>query len=96
VHETCQEIRQRLGQQAGGGDHGLFWIDSKVWMLPTRLLESYDLRSGESTVEFRKRHRPQRIQLSDGAIKTILIDESLSVKELVEFACERIGTSFDT
>ncbi len=70
----------------------MFWVDAKVWMVPTRLLGSYDLRYGESTIEFRKRHRPQRIQLSDGAVKTILIDESLTVKELVQFACERIGT----
>ena len=55
-----------------------------------RELEYYDIKSG-ATIEYKKKHRPLRIRLMDESVKTVLIDESMPVSELVDMICKRIG-----
>ncbi|KAJ3335669.1 Talin-1 [Gonapodya sp. JEL0774] len=90
VHEACKEVRDRLGDATGGPDHGLFHPDTRQWLAPNRVLDYYNLKSGD-VVEYKKKTRPLKVRLADETTKTVLIDESVSVKQLVEYICEKIG-----
>lgn len=57
-----------------------------------RSLDFFDLKSGD-LVEYKKKTRALRIRFVDEALKTILIDESRPVREVVDAICERIGLS---
>jgi hypothetical protein len=46
VSEVCKDIRDKLGEETGGTDHGLFWPDTGKWLDPRRTLDYYDLKSG--------------------------------------------------
>jgi talin len=59
-------------------------------MSPAKLLDFYDLQSGD-TIEYKKKHRPLRIQTLDGTTKTVIVDESLPVLNLVTVVCEKFG-----
>ena len=53
-------------------------------------MDFYDIRTGD-TIHFKKRIRPLKVKLMDGTIKTVLIDESAPVSEVVDTVCRRIG-----
>ncbi|KAJ3413726.1 Talin-1 [Chytridiales sp. JEL 0842] len=89
VHEACQEIKEKFGNSAGN-DHGLFWPDSGKWLVPNKVLDFYDIKSGD-TLMFKKRHRPLKVKTLDDSMKMILVDESLSVAKVVEVVCQRFG-----
>ncbi|KAJ1563287.1 Talin-1, partial [Nowakowskiella sp. JEL0078] len=90
VHEACKEIRARFGDNAGGSDHGLFWPAQGKWLASSKVLDYYDLVNNED-FEFKKKHRMLKVGTLDGSVKTVLVDQSLAVKQLVEIVCERIG-----
>ncbi|KAG5457326.1 MAG: hypothetical protein BJ554DRAFT_2694 [Olpidium bornovanus] len=90
IHDACHDIRQKLGEGGGGVDHGLFWPEHLKWLAPGRTFEYYDMKSGEN-LDFKKRHRLLRVKTTDETLKTIIIDETLTVAELVMAICERIG-----
>ncbi|KAJ3182603.1 Talin-1 [Gaertneriomyces sp. JEL0708] len=90
VHDVCREIREKFGEGAGGTDHGLLWPERGIWLQPTKLLDFYDLNSGDA-LEYRKKHRMLRVKTMDGSVKTVLVDESLPVQQLVDIICEKIG-----
>ncbi len=92
VFEVCKEIREKFGEKAGGGDHGLFLPILGKWLLQNKVLDFYDLKSGD-ILEFRKKHRPLKVQTLDGTVKTIIVDESLPVQSIVETICEKFGMS---
>ncbi|KAJ3080017.1 hypothetical protein HK102_003368, partial [Quaeritorhiza haematococci] len=90
VHEVCKEIREKFGEGAGGSDHGLFYPLQGKWFANNKILDFYDLKSGDA-LEFKKKHRPLKFRTLDGSIKTVIVDESLPVQPLVEMVCERLG-----
>lgn len=71
------------------------------WLLSNKTIEFYDLKSGgnkhtsiyliEDVLEFKKKHRPIKVRMLDGALKTVIIDESLPVSLLVSVICDKIG-----
>lgn len=46
----------------------------------------------QDVLEYKKKQRPQKIKMLDGAIKTIMVDDSKTVGELLVTICSRIGT----
>ena len=56
------------------------------------MIGHYEFKFGD-VLEFKKKHRVLKVKTLDNTFKTILIDESLSVKDLVDLICERIGLS---
>ncbi|TPX69668.1 hypothetical protein SpCBS45565_g02300 [Spizellomyces sp. 'palustris'] len=90
VHEVCREIREKFGEGAGGSDHGLLWPDQGKWLQASKILDFYDLNSGDA-LEYRKKHRALKVKTMDDSVKTVIIDESLPVQQLVEIICEKIG-----
>lgn len=45
----------------------------------------------QDILEYKKKQRPQKIKMLDGAIKTIMVDDSKTVGELLVTICSRIG-----
>lgn len=48
--------------------------------------------SEQDILEYKKKQRPQKIKMLDGAVKTIMVDDSKTVGELLVTICSRIGT----
>uniref|UniRef100_W5JYT2 Talin 2 n=1 Tax=Astyanax mexicanus TaxID=7994 RepID=W5JYT2_ASTMX len=96
VYDACRIIRERVPEAQTGqaSDYGLFLSDDDprkgIWLESGRTLDYYMLRNGD-ILEYKKKQRPQKIKMLDGAIKTIMVDDSKTVGELLVTICSRIG-----
>ncbi|XP_035011916.1 talin-2 isoform X4 [Hippoglossus stenolepis] len=96
VYDACRIIRERVPEAQSGqaSDYGLFLSDDDprkgIWLESGRTLDYYMLRNGD-VLEYKKKQRPQKIKMLDGAIKTIMVDDSKTVGELLVTICSRIG-----
>eukprot|EP01087_Luapelamoeba_hula_P023545 TRINITY_DN867_c0_g1_i1.p1 TRINITY_DN867_c0_g1~~TRINITY_DN867_c0_g1_i1.p1 ORF type:complete len:2538 (-),score=652.11 TRINITY_DN867_c0_g1_i1:59-7672(-) len=94
ISETLHEIKDKTGE--GGRDHGLMRpADPKSgrtakWLQLDRTLMFYDIKANEELL-LKKKHRPLKIELADGTIKTFLIDDSLPVADIVEEVGKKMG-----
>lgn len=61
-----------------------------VWLESGRNLGYYMLRNLD-TLEYRRKLRTLRVRMLDGAVKTILVDDSLPVSQLMVVICTKIG-----
>ncbi|XP_035274307.1 talin-2 isoform X2 [Anguilla anguilla] len=96
VYDACRIIRERVQEAQTGqaSDYGLFLSDEDprkgIWLESGRTLDYYMLRNGD-ILEYKKKQRPQKIKMMDCAIKTIMVDDSKTVGELLVTICSRIG-----
>ncbi|XP_074862365.1 talin-2 isoform X2 [Carettochelys insculpta] len=96
VYDACRVIRERVPEAQTGqaSDYGLFLSDEDprkgIWLEAGRTLDYYMLRSGD-VLEYKKKQRPQKIRMLDGAVKTVMVDDSKTVGELLVTICSRIG-----
>ncbi|XP_071059614.1 talin-2 isoform X2 [Pseudochaenichthys georgianus] len=96
VYDACRIIRERVPEAQSGqaSDYGLFLSDEDprkgIWLESGRSLDYYMLRNGD-VLEYKKKQRPQKIKMLDGAVKTIMVDDSKTVGELLVTICSRIG-----
>lgn len=62
-------------------------------MVPIPMLSLYVTSPlfSQDVLEYKKKQRPQKIKMLDGAIKTIMVDDSKTVGELLVTICSRIG-----
>uniref|UniRef100_H3CSI8 Talin 2 n=1 Tax=Tetraodon nigroviridis TaxID=99883 RepID=H3CSI8_TETNG len=96
VYDACRIIRERVPEAQTGqaSDYGLFLSDDDprkgIWLESGRTLDYYMLRNGD-VLEYKKKQRPQKIKMLDCAIKTIMVDDSKTVGELLVTICSRIG-----
>ncbi|KAA0724275.1 Talin-2 [Triplophysa tibetana] len=96
IYDACRIIRERVPEAQSGqaSDYGLFLSDDDprkgIWLESGRTLDYYMLRNGD-VLEYKKKQRPQKIKMLDGAIKTIMVDDSKTVGELLVTICSRIG-----
>uniref|UniRef100_A0A4W5PD81 Talin 2 n=1 Tax=Hucho hucho TaxID=62062 RepID=A0A4W5PD81_9TELE len=96
VYDACRIIRERVPEAQTGqaSDYGLFLSDDDprkgIWLESGRTLDYYMLRNGD-VLEYKKKQRPQKIKMLDGAVKTIMVDDSKTVGELLVTICSRIG-----
>eukprot|EP01113_Clastostelium_recurvatum_P020003 TRINITY_DN236_c0_g1_i4.p1 TRINITY_DN236_c0_g1~~TRINITY_DN236_c0_g1_i4.p1 ORF type:complete len:2591 (+),score=1077.50 TRINITY_DN236_c0_g1_i4:231-8003(+) len=86
VSEVIGQIKEKTNE--GGDDHGLFQpgLEGKRpsrWLRLDRTLQYYDLKMND-LLEYKKKHRPLKVKLMDDTVKTVLVDDSLSVGEIVE------------
>lgn len=51
----------------------------------------FPLLLSQDVLEYKKKQRPQKIKMLDGAIKTIMVDDSKTIGELLVTICSRIG-----
>lgn len=96
VLDTCSIIRDKI-LEAGRGeakDYGLFLADEDakkgVWLEAGRSLEYYILRNGD-LLEYRKKLRTLKVQMLDGTVKTMMIDDSQPVANLMVVICTKLG-----
>lgn len=59
-------------------------------MEPGRTLGYYILHN-QDTLEYRRKTRTLRVRMLDGAVKTILVDDSQPVSQLMVVICTKIG-----
>lgn len=75
-------------------EYGLFLSDEEqkqgVWLDSSRNLGYYLLRN-QDVLEYRRKLRALRVRMLDGAVKTILVDDSQSVSQLMVVICTKIG-----
>ncbi|XP_017577063.1 talin-2a isoform X2 [Pygocentrus nattereri] len=96
VYDACRVIRERVPEAQTGqaSEYGLFLSDEDprkgIWLDGGRTLDYYMLRNGD-ILEYKKKQRPQKIKMLDGAVKTIMVDDSKTVGELLVTICSRIG-----
>uniref|UniRef100_A0A4W4GGP5 FERM domain-containing protein n=1 Tax=Electrophorus electricus TaxID=8005 RepID=A0A4W4GGP5_ELEEL len=101
VYDACRVIRERVPEAQSGqaSEYGLFLSDEDprkgIWLDGGRTLDYYMLRNGD-ILEYKTKHRPQKIKMLDGAVKTVMVDDSKTVGELLITICSRIGiTNYD-
>jgi len=97
VVDACAALRDKLSEIKGLGketDYGLFLADEDpkrgVWLESGRTLEHYLLREND-TLEYRKKMRVLKVRMLDGAIKSIIVDDSHIVSNMMEIICTKIG-----
>eukprot|EP00795_Rhopilema_esculentum_P003811 gene3811-15099_t len=75
-------------------DCGLFFSDEDPkkcqWFEEERPLAFYSLKSGD-TLEYKNKHRLLKVKMLDGAVKTVMIDDSHNVGNVLQTICERLG-----
>ncbi|RXN11823.1 talin-1 isoform X1 [Labeo rohita] len=101
VYDACRIIRERVPEAQLGqpSDYGLFLSDEDVkkgiWLEAGKALDYYMLRNGD-TLEYKKKQRPLKIRMLDGTVKTVMVDDSKIVSDMLMTICARIGiTNYD-
>ncbi|XP_060751951.1 talin-1 isoform X2 [Tachysurus vachellii] len=96
VYDACRIIRERVPEAQLGqpNDYGLFLSDEDpkkgIWLEAGKALDYYMLRNGD-TLEYKKKQRPLKIRMLDGTVKTVMVDDSKIVTDLLMTICARIG-----
>ncbi|XP_078579990.1 uncharacterized protein LOC144864098 isoform X18 [Branchiostoma floridae x Branchiostoma japonicum] len=96
VYDACRMIRERIpeAQMGNATEFGMFLADEDpkkgVWLEAGRTLDYYLLRSGD-LLEYKKKHRPLKVRMLDGTVKTVMVDDSHTVAQLLVTICTRIG-----
>lgn len=96
VYDACRVIREKISEANLGQpkDYGLFLADEDVkkgvWLEPGRNLDYYILRNGD-LLEYRKKMRTLKVRMLDGTLKTMLVDDSQPVANLMVVICTKIG-----
>nr|XP_034956389.1 talin-1 isoform X1 [Zootoca vivipara]XP_034956390.1 talin-1 isoform X1 [Zootoca vivipara]XP_034956391.1 talin-1 isoform X1 [Zootoca vivipara] len=101
VYDACRMIRERVPEAQMGQptDFGLFLSDEDpkkgIWLEAGKALDYYMLRNGD-TLEYKKKQRPLKIRMLDGTVKTVMVDDSKTVTDILMTICARIGiTNYD-
>ncbi|XP_032887603.1 talin-1 isoform X2 [Amblyraja radiata] len=96
IYDACRMIRDRVPEAQTGQptDYGLFLSDEDpkkgIWLESGKALDYYMLRNGD-TLEYKKKQRPLKIRMLDGSIKTVMVDDSKIVSDMLMTICARIG-----
>lgn len=96
VFDACAIIREHMTEANVGqpNEYGLFLGDDDpkkgVWLEAARSLEYYLLRNGD-TLDYRSKQRILRVRMLDGSLKTMQVDDSHTVAQLMLAVCSRIG-----
>ncbi|EMP24898.1 Talin-1 [Chelonia mydas] len=96
VYDACRIIRERVPEAQMGqpSDFGLFLSDEDpkkgIWLEAGKALDYYMLRNGD-TMEYKKKQRPLKIRMLDGTVKTVMVDDSKTVTDMLMTICARIG-----
>ncbi|GFY46974.1 talin-2 [Trichonephila inaurata madagascariensis] len=99
VYDACRIIREKISEGGDSGlgeskNYGLFLADEDpkkgVWLESGRSLEYYLLRNGD-LLEYKRKMRTLRVRMLDGTVKTVLVDDSQVVANLMVVICTKIG-----
>uniref|UniRef100_UPI00358E49C6 talin-2-like n=1 Tax=Myxine glutinosa TaxID=7769 RepID=UPI00358E49C6 len=96
IHDACGIIQERAQEAQDGraSEYGLFLADEDpkkgIWLDSSRTLDHYMLRNGD-ILEFRRKQRPLKVRMLDGTVKTVMVDDSKNVGDMLLTVCSRIG-----
>eukprot|EP00095_Tigriopus_kingsejongensis_P007975 maker-scaffold475_size161908-snap-gene-0.21 protein:Tk07975 transcript:maker-scaffold475_size161908-snap-gene-0.21-mRNA-1 annotation:"Talin-1" len=97
VLDSCAQIRDRVVDIKNLGNpnqYGLFLHDEDpkkgVWLEPERTLEHYLLRDNDH-LEYRRKMRLLKVRMLDGTVKSVMVDDSQNVGNLMVLICTKIG-----
>ena len=99
IFDVCRQIREKVPDSVEPGesvnDYGLLKIDELeprfgTWLELRRNLEFYQLENN-TILDYRTKKRPLRVETLDMTIRTIIVDDSLNVRDLVRTVCARYG-----
>ncbi|MGH0179282.1 UNVERIFIED_CONTAM: hypothetical protein FKN15_001239 [Acipenser sinensis] len=99
VYDACRIIRERVPEAQTGqpNDYGLFLSDEDpkkgIWLESGKALDYYMLRNGD-TLDYKKKHRPLKIRMLDGTVKTVMVDDSKIVGDMLMTICARIANDY--
>ncbi|CAG9796239.1 unnamed protein product [Diatraea saccharalis] len=100
VDEAQAIVREKVLTAHDGKDYGLFLTSaddekSGIWLERHRQLDYYMLRDGDQ-LHYLSRLRNLRVRMLDGSVKTMPVDESKTVEQLMVGICGRLGiTNYD-
>ncbi|KAE9419292.1 hypothetical protein Angca_004463, partial [Angiostrongylus cantonensis] len=96
VFDVCKVIREKLHMNVDPKEYGLMRIVDDptkcAWLANGHSLEHYLIRH-QDTVEYRRKIRLLKVRMLDGSVKTIPIDESHPLGQLMVGVCTKIGIS---
>ncbi|CAI2321160.1 unnamed protein product [Caenorhabditis sp. 36 PRJEB53466] len=97
VYDAAKLIRDKFNMtDVNHNDYGLFRVEDDptkcAWMEGGRTLEYYLVRNKDE-IEYKKKIRLLKVRMLDGAVKTISVDESQPVSQLMLTICNKIGIS---
>ncbi|CAF1241967.1 unnamed protein product [Rotaria magnacalcarata] len=97
VGDVCRSIQGHLPITINHdpSEFGLFVNDVQhpsrsYWLDSSRPLNYYALKTGDN-VDYRNKYRTLKIRLLDGTVRTILVDDSLIVAQLMVYICTKFG-----
>ncbi|OQR67238.1 talin-2-like [Tropilaelaps mercedesae] len=97
VFDACRIVREKVpeSQLDEPKEYGLFLVDEDpkkggVWLENSKTLGYYLLKTGD-LLEYRKKMRNLRIRLLDGTLKTVLVDDSQPVANMMVVICSKIA-----
>ncbi|XP_050357241.1 talin-1-like isoform X2 [Nymphalis io] len=95
VEQAHHIVREKIITIDPDKEYGFFLTSadderSGIWLEGDRTLEYYMLRDGDSLYYLIK-IRNLRLRMLDGSVKTLQVDESKSIEDLMVHICDRIG-----
>ncbi|XP_047540885.1 uncharacterized protein LOC125073828 isoform X3 [Vanessa atalanta] len=95
VEHAHQIVREKIITIDPDKEYGFFLTSadderSGIWLEGDRTLEYYMLRDGDSLFYLIK-IRNLRLRMLDGSVKTLQVDESKSIQDIMVHICDRIG-----
>ena len=61
-----------------------------MWLDQARPLEHYQLKK-DDIIEYRRKMRQLKVRMLDGTVKTLMVDDSQPVSQLMINICTKIG-----
>ncbi|EFO84615.1 hypothetical protein CRE_03910 [Caenorhabditis remanei] len=97
IYDAIKLIREKFGMtDVNAAEYGLIRIDENpaksFWMDNGRSFEYYMVRNKDE-IDYKKKIRYLKVRMLDGAVKTISVDESQQVSQLMLTVCDKIGIS---
>jgi len=93
VYEACCQISGKVPSDHLS-EYTLFLADEDskkgIYLEPARNFEYYILRNGD-LLEYRKKVRPLKVSTLDGTLKTLMIDDTQPVANLMAVVCAKLG-----
>ncbi|XP_069362769.1 extracellular matrix-binding protein ebh-like isoform X2 [Maniola hyperantus] len=97
IKDAHEIVKDKILTLDPNKDYGFFLTSMEndsagVWLQENKTLEYYMIRDGDSLFYLPKL-RNLKVRMLDGAVKTLQVDESQKIQDLMVVICEKIGTA---
>lgn len=91
--EQCSAVAEQIAKKSGleyGPDFGLYDPKGKHWLKAEKALRFYNLKQND-TIEYKKTKQIFKIKLIDDSTRTIVLDTTCPISELVAVVGKKVG-----